>query len=125
MATIINALKLLIVVGITFVEYYPADADELKYARRVTGSIGVGIFIGGYMFYFILKGLYLPYLDEKVRQLRSSPFSTFRIVYFGNKQLNDLEVHELEDVIDGLKTRKSEFLECFPNINPETLGRDI
>lgn len=94
-------------VGLTFVGYYPTNADGIQYAQRVTGSIGVGCFIGGLIFYFILKGLYLPYLDEKVKQLRSSPFTTFRIVYFGNKKLSDLEVHELEDVLDGLKSRKS------------------
>lgn len=81
--------------AITFVEYYPnqSDIDALNYARRVVGSIGIAFFGLGYIFYFFMHGVYLPYLDRKINALRSSPFTTFRLVYFGNKKLNDLEVH--------------------------------
>jgi hypothetical protein len=124
-ATIINVLKFLIVAAITFVEHYPATADDLINAQSAIGSVGIGCFVFGYLFYIFVKAWYLGHLEEVAYEGRSSPFTTFRLVYFGNKSLKDLEVHELEDVSDALNLRTRDFSRCFPKANPDTLNKDI
>jgi hypothetical protein len=84
--------------AITFIINYPQTTTDTQNVQVAVGSIGIGIFAFGYFFYFLLRAYYLENLEEKAFQGRSSPFTTFRLVYFGNKSLTDLEVHELEEV---------------------------
>jgi hypothetical protein len=78
------------VAELTFVKYYPTTLSGVKNADIALGSVGIGIFVFGFLFYFFLRAYYLDYLAKKAIEGRASPFTTFRLVYFGNKGLNDL-----------------------------------
>ena len=77
-------------IAITFVTNYSNNTSDEKNAKIVVGSMGIGCFVFGYLFYFFLWAYYLDNLEAKAHSKRSSPFTTFRLVYFGNKKLGDL-----------------------------------
>jgi hypothetical protein len=86
-------LKFLIVIAITFVPNYSETPADEKKAKIAVGSLGIAVFVLGYLFYLFLRAFYLDYLEENAKANRSSPFTTFRLVYFGNKKLSDLQIH--------------------------------
>jgi hypothetical protein len=88
--TIINILKCLIVVAITFIPNYSQTPADAKDAKIAVGSIGVLCFVLGYCFYLFLRTYYLKRIETIAHKARSSPFTAFRLVYLGNKKLHDL-----------------------------------
>lgn len=76
--------------AITFVHNYPQTAKELENAKIAAGSMGIACFVFGYLFYIFLKAFYLNYLEKKLHEKRSTPFTTFRLVYFGGRSLDSL-----------------------------------
>lgn len=76
--------------GITFVPNYSQTTKEIENAKIAVGSIGILCFVFGYLFYIFLKWFYLKYLEKKLHKKRSSPFTTFRLVYFGGRTLDSL-----------------------------------
>jgi hypothetical protein len=89
------------------------------------GAISFGCMFFGYLLYIFCGWYWLDSLENEAKEGRSSPFTTFRLVYFGNKELSSLEVHELEDVADMIDKRKEEFVLCFPKANAGTILQDI
>lgn len=61
-------------------------------------------------------------MDKQAKEASCRPFYTYRLVYFGNKELKDLRVHELEEVDGALSRRRDDFVNCFPNISVESLA---
>jgi len=56
----------------------------------VLGSFGVATLGGGYILFVFLKVFYLDYLEQKHIDASSAGFRTYRLVYFGNKELRNL-----------------------------------
>lgn len=56
----------------------------------VLGSFGVATLGGGYVLFVFLKVYLLDYLEEKHIAASSAGFRTYRLVYFGNKELRNL-----------------------------------
>lgn len=111
--------------ALTFVENYPKTHEGLRNAQVTVGAISFGCMFFGYLFYIFCCSYWLDSLESEAKEGRSSPFTTFRLVYFGNKELSRLEVHELEDIADMIEKRKEEFLLCFPKANAGTILQDI
>jgi hypothetical protein len=75
---------------LTFMPYYPENSDFLRRAQFFVGSLGTIFFVSGYTVYGLMKCFILDSLEKNAYVNRSSPFTTFRLVYFGNKSLSDL-----------------------------------
>lgn len=76
--------------AITFVENYPETHDDLRKAQQAVGIISLISMGLGYLFYLILGWCILDSLEASAKEGRSSPFTTFRLVYFGHKGFIDL-----------------------------------
>jgi hypothetical protein len=71
--------------AVTFVENYPDTHEGLRQAQRILGGVAIGWFVFGYLCYTVIANCWLGYLKRRAEEERSSPFTTFRLIYFGNK----------------------------------------
>jgi hypothetical protein len=85
--TIINILKFLIVMALSWQNNYPTSADGVRNAQIAIGSIGIGCFVFGYIFYAIMRCCIIEMKQNKVLNNPARPFLIYRLVYFGNKKL--------------------------------------
>ena len=54
-STIINILKFLIVIALSFDKLYPQTAEDVHNAHIVVGSLGTGSLVFGQLFYWYLR----------------------------------------------------------------------
>lgn len=69
---------------------YPNNAADMLASQRAIGSLGIIFWVFGYVFYAILKCVILDKLEKSIQDHKVSPYLTYRLVYFGNKTLQDL-----------------------------------
>lgn len=73
--------------ALTFQYNYPPNEQGIKNAQIAIGSIGIGAFVFGYIFYAILRCCLLQRMKNNVDKLSTKPFTNYRLVYFGNKKI--------------------------------------
>lgn len=115
MWSIYGVFVLLVLLIVTLTATYP-DYNGFS-VNQIMGYVGIAT-IGALIVAVAVFKLYLlEYMTNTVKSLKVEGYSEFNMVYNKTKELNDVEIPELQKIEQIIESNPIDFRRCFPNAN--------